>query len=95
MSGELFSTSEPGRPNETTGVRLLVADPDLGRALEGEELEQARERAIFPSIELDEGPLMLDRLRDADGVRDHLQGFLVIGGSLTINLRCPGERAHG
>jgi hypothetical protein len=72
-------------------VRLLVAEPDLGSALHGEVLERARAQAVFPGIELDPGPLLLDRLRDADGVRDQLHGFLVIGGSLTINLQMSGR----
>lgn len=72
-------------------MRLLAVDPDLGNALHGEVLEQARERAVFPGIELDTGPLMLDRLRHAAGVCDGLHGLLLIDGSLTINLRMSGR----
>lgn len=97
MTDDRSSAPRSGRPTEprpteaTHGVRLLVAEPDLGSALQGEALEQAREQAVFPIIELEPGPLMLDRLRRADGVRDQLHGFLVIGGSLTINLRMSGR----
>jgi CRP/FNR family transcriptional regulator, cyclic AMP receptor protein len=86
----------PAHPSElrhgtTHGVRLLVADPDLGSHLDSDELEQAREQAVFPAIELAAGPLELDQLRHAAGVRDRLHGFLVIDGSLTINLRMSGR----
>ncbi len=74
------------------GIRLLVADPDLGSALEGEALERARDQVVFPGIELDPGPLELDRLRRAAGVRDRLHGYLVISGSLAINLHMSGRR---
>jgi len=75
----------------THGVRLLVADPDLGSALRGEALEQAREQALFPCIELAPGPLMLNRIRRADGVQGDLHGFLLLSGSLTINLQMSGR----
>ena len=79
--------NEPGQ-----GIRLLVADPDLGSALEGETLAQARDQVVFPGIELDPGPLELDRLRQAAGVRDRLHGYLVLSGSLAINLHMSGRR---
>ncbi len=92
MPGHNSPAKRSGQLNETThGVRLLVADPDLGSALHGEAFEQAREHAVFPCIELDTGLLALDRLRHADGVRDDLHGFLVIDGSLTINLAMSGR----
>jgi CRP-like cAMP-binding protein len=82
-----------GQHDETAhGVRLLVADRDLGSALGEDQLRQAREQVVFPVIELHTGPLMLDRLRNAAGVRDGLHGFLVISGSLTINLQMSGRR---
>jgi len=73
------------------GVRLLVADPDLGSSLDAEQFLEARDQAVFPGLELAEGTLMLDQLRSAPGVRDRLHGFLVIEGSLTINLRMSGR----
>lgn len=79
------------RNEATQGVRLLVVDLDLWHGLEGRQFQQAREQAIFPAVELDSGPLMLDRLRQAAGVRDRLHGFLVINGSLTINIRMSGR----
>ncbi len=93
MSQQRSSTdSSSGSLTEgARGVRLLVADPDLGSDLEGEVLEQAREQAVFPGIELDAGPLNLDRLRRAAGVRDRLHGFLVIEGSLTVSLQMSGR----
>lgn len=66
-------------------------DPDLGSALQGEDLEQALEQVTFPGIELEAGPLRLDRLRRDAGVRGQLHGFLVVEGSLTINLRMSGR----
>lgn len=72
-------------------MRLLVADPDLGRDLEGESLQQAREQAVFPTIELDSGPLRLDLLREAPGVSGALHGFLLLEGSVTINIGMSGR----
>ncbi len=69
------------------GVRLLVVDPDLGTLLDADQLEEARTQVVFPSIELEPGTLELLRLRQAPGVRGKLHGFLVIEGSLTINVR--------
>jgi CRP-like cAMP-binding protein len=92
MSEQRWSAdSSTPLPEKAHGVRLLVADPDLGSALEGETFEQAREQAVLPGIELGSGPLRIDRLRQAAGVRDRLQGFLVIEGSLTINLQMSGR----
>jgi hypothetical protein len=79
------------RDQRPRGVRLLVAEPDLGVALEGEELERAREQAVFPDTELEAGRMDLERLHTAAGVRDRVYGFLVIGGSLTINVRMSGR----
>ncbi|HTX93843.1 MAG TPA: Crp/Fnr family transcriptional regulator [Mycobacterium sp.] len=80
-------TGEPGR-----GIRLLVADPDLGSELAPDALERARDQVVFPGIELDPGPLEIDRLRHAAGVRAPLHGYLVIAGSLAINLQMSGRR---
>lgn len=101
MPADADQPTSPQRPapgasrtdSETAqGVRLLVVDPDLGSALEGEALEQARDQAVFPTIELEAGPLELDQLRRAPGVRDRLHGYLVISGSLAINLHMSGRR---
>jgi hypothetical protein len=90
MSVERLADAPAQRP-ERHGIRLLVADPDLGSALVGGALQQASEQAVFPGIELGAGPLKIDQLRSAAGVRDRLHGFLVIEGSLTINLRMSGR----
>jgi CRP-like cAMP-binding protein len=83
---------EPDRHAERArGVRLLVADPDLGSSLDGEQFREAREQAVFPSLELAEGTLKIDHLRGAPGVRGQLHGFLVLEGSVTINLRMSGR----
>lgn len=73
------------------GVRLLVVDPDLGKDLEAEALQEAREQAVFPDIELPEGPLELQALRGAEHVRGQLQGYYIIEGSLTVNLQMSGR----
>lgn len=90
MSDEHASAS--GRRSDSThGVRLLIVDPDLGSALDADQLQPVREQAVFPSIELAPGTLTIDHLRRAAGIRDRLHGFLVISGSLTINLRMSGR----
>ena len=68
------------------GVRLLVAEPELGAELEGEQLEQARQQVVLPSITLQPGPLMINELGRVEGLRGDVHGFLVLSGSLTINL---------
>ena len=90
MSDEHASASRR-RSHSTHGVRLLIVDPDLGSALDADQLQPAREQAVFPSIKLAPGILTIDHLRRAAGVRDRLHGFLVISGSLTINLRMSGR----
>ncbi|HEY1688994.1 MAG TPA: Crp/Fnr family transcriptional regulator [Solirubrobacteraceae bacterium] len=79
------------RDMQVQGVRLLVVDPDLGSSLDGEAHAQAREQVVFPSIELDAGTLALERLRHASGVRGRVHGFLMLSGSLTINILMSGR----
>jgi hypothetical protein len=83
-----WSAAEPPDQPEgaARGVRLLVVDPDLGSGLTGDSLEQAREQAVFPTLELDTGPLMIDWLRHAAGTRGRLHGFLLLAGALTMNV---------
>lgn len=71
---------------ERRGVRLLVVDPELGAELDEEQLEQARQQIVLPSVELIPGPLTIEELRGVEGLRGDVHGFLVLGGSLTINL---------
>ena len=73
------------------GVRLLDVDPDLGSALAGEELDQAHRQTVFPLLERDVGPFQPDELREEPGVRGHLHGFLVVSGSLAVNLAMSGR----
>lgn len=100
MAADRDQTAKPqGSPGDASppngsgrGIRLLVVDPDLGSVLEGEEFEQARDQVVFPGIELRAGALSIDTLRQAPGVRDRLHGYLVISGSLAINLHMSGRR---
>ena len=93
MPGERSPADSSGPdPGAGRGIRLLVAEPDLGSALEGDALEQARDQVVFPGIELEPGPLKIEDLRNADGVRDRLHGYLVLSGSLAINLQMSGRR---
>lgn len=92
MQGHSSSADRPGPSNDALrGIRLLVVDPDLGSALAGAQLDQAREQVVFPTVTLEAGPVKLDQLRQADGVVDRLHGFLVLEGSLTINLAMSGR----
>jgi CRP/FNR family transcriptional regulator, cyclic AMP receptor protein len=92
MSGQRFRSDHSGvRGDEARGVRLLAVEPDLGADLSGESLRRATEHAVFPTVELDAGPLLIDELREAPGVRDKLHGFLIIEGSLTVNLGMSGR----
>lgn len=92
MQNDGSSAGSSERHKQTThGVRLLVADPDLGSDLDADQLEQAREQAVFPDTGLPIGPLMIDELRHAEGVHEQLLGFLVIAGALTINVKMSGR----
>lgn len=92
MSDKAPSADATAQDNVATrGLRLLVADPDLGSGLDGESLARAREQAVFPSLELGAGALPLEQLRRAAGIRGRLHGFLVLAGSLTVNIWMSGR----
>jgi hypothetical protein len=92
------TSSTPPPPNHphpalsgASGIRLLVADPDLAGGLDGDDLEEAREQAVLPSVVLDAGTLEIDELRANRDVRGQLYGFLVLEGALMVNLQMSGR----
>jgi CRP-like cAMP-binding protein len=68
-------------------VRLLEAEPDLGRWLSPADFENARARAVLPVTDLDEGTWHARILTQDEGVRGHVHGFLVVSGVLAQNVR--------
>src|SRR5215218_6045464 len=70
---------EPG----TGPIALLDADPDLGRLLSAEQLEQARRRLIVRRHAVAPGPWAGERLREAGP--EHV-GLLVLEGLMTREL---------
>lgn len=92
MASERLAVDRAAQRPSAHGVRLLVVDPEFGVELRREELSQAREQVVLPSLDLDAGPLKVDELDRANGVRGEVHGFLVISGTLTINLRIYGRR---
>jgi CRP/FNR family transcriptional regulator, cyclic AMP receptor protein len=64
-------------------IALLEADPDLGRLLEDERLEEARRKLVVPVHHVDPGPWDGERLRDA--AADHV-GLFVVEGLMTREL---------
>lgn len=74
------------RPRPTHAVRLLVADPELGDGLSAEEFEQARQRVVLPVVDVGAGPLDIAQLRRTPELRGELYGFLVLRGTLVVNL---------
>lgn len=74
-------------------VRLLEADPELGARLEGEELDRARKHAMLPALHLEEGDWDIEQLRDAQGVRGEVYGFVLTEGTITIDAIFADRRA--
>lgn len=87
--------SEPGPITDLHGalhhagpsVRLLEAEPDLGRDLTPEQLQQARRYAVLPVLEVDAGPWTVSQLEQAAGVRGVVHGFLVLSGLIGIDAK--------
>lgn len=80
-------------PRAARAVRLLVAEPELGEALTEEEFEEARLQVVLPAVELSSGPLSLDALSAGPDIRGDLYGFLVLRGTLMMNLHMSGRQA--
>ena len=95
-SGTSQPTREPVGPSAperepAQGLRILVADPDLGGALSGAALEDAREHAVLPAVHLDPGELDVESLCRAENTREPLYGFLLVSGSVTAKLHMSGR----
>lgn len=73
-------------------VRLLVADPELGEGLSADEFERARKQVVVPAIDAPAGPLDIEGLRRLPGIRGELYGFLVVKGTLMVNLHMAGRQ---
>ena len=73
------------------GVRLLDADPDLGADLAPEELAEAARHVVLPMVRLDRGLWSVERLREARGVRGEPRGFMVVAGTVSIDLAINGQ----
>lgn len=73
------------------GVRLLDADPDLGAGLTPQEFTEVRSQLVLPSIRLEQGLWDVERLRAAVGVRGQPRGFIVIAGTVSIDLAIAGQ----
>jgi CRP/FNR family transcriptional regulator, cyclic AMP receptor protein len=74
-------------------VRLLDADPDLGRWLRDDELEQVRQYAVLPAVHMAEGRWDIQQLRTAQGVRGEVYGFALASGTITIDVQFAARRA--
>ena len=75
----------------TSAVRLLVAEPELGESLSADEFEQARRQIVLPVIDVEPGTLEPEDLRQIQGLRGDLYGFLMLSGTLIIKLRMSGR----
>jgi hypothetical protein len=72
------------------GVRLLEADPELGRDLDSDALEQARRAIVVPAIDIPKGPWTPPGLGDPH-VHGVPLGVLVIDGTLRCDLDLGGR----
>ncbi|MGH2859843.1 MAG: helix-turn-helix domain-containing protein [Solirubrobacteraceae bacterium] len=84
------SSSAPDRRPDR-GVRLLDVDPELGAALEGSELVEARELAVLPTLALAAGAWDVEQLAHAPGVSGEVHGFLVLDGAVTASASIVGR----
>lgn len=73
------------------GVRLLDVDPDFGAELTADEMEEAQRHVVFPTLRLEKGLWEIDRLRDAHGVRGEPRGFIVVAGTVSVDLAIAGQ----
>jgi CRP/FNR family transcriptional regulator, cyclic AMP receptor protein len=68
---------------DTRSIVLLDAEPDLGRLLEGERLEEARRQLVVRAHTVTRGPWDGERLRDAGP--EHV-GLMIVDGLMTREL---------
>jgi CRP/FNR family cyclic AMP-dependent transcriptional regulator len=68
---------------DARSIALLEADPDLGRLLDGERLQEARRQLIVRQHTVEPGPWDGERLRDAGP--EHI-GLIVLDGVMTREL---------
>jgi CRP-like cAMP-binding protein len=86
-----FGARAAGQPGWLPrGVRLLEVDPDLAIGLGREELAEARQHVVLPTVTLDPGPWDVQELGQARGVSGEVRGFLVISGAVTTDLAIGG-----
>ena len=84
MSDRLDPTDASGRIDGV--VRLLDADPELAAGLTDAELAEARRHVVLPAVLLPPGAWRPETLRDANGVRGELFGFIVLTGAMTLDI---------
>jgi CRP/FNR family cyclic AMP-dependent transcriptional regulator len=72
------------------GVRLLDAEPDLASEMSPEELAEAQQHVVLPTITLDPGQWDVNELHKTHGVQGEVHGFLVLAGAVTIDLAIGG-----
>ncbi|MGH2910242.1 MAG: Crp/Fnr family transcriptional regulator [Solirubrobacteraceae bacterium] len=86
---------EPIRRAEPTwsphGIRLLDVDPDFGTGLSPTELADVEQHVVLPTVRLERGLWEIEQLRQAPGVRGEPRGFLVVAGTVTIDLAIAGQ----
>jgi len=73
------------------GVRLLDVDPDFGAELTAEEFAEVQQHLVLPTVRLEKGLWSTARLREARGVHGEPRGFMVITGTVSIDLAIAGQ----
>ena len=68
----------------------IEADPDLGSELSQEEFAEAQRHVVVPTVTIDPGVWDVQQLRTTAGVQGEVRGFLVLNGSVTIDLAIGG-----
>jgi len=73
------------------GVRLLDVDPDLASDVAAEELAEAQQHLVLPTVRLEKGLWDIAGLREAHGVKGEPRGFIVVAGAVSVDLAIAGQ----
>ncbi|HTU27841.1 MAG TPA: Crp/Fnr family transcriptional regulator, partial [Solirubrobacteraceae bacterium] len=73
------------------GARLLDLDSDFGAGLAPEELAEAQQNVVLPTARLEKGLWEVEQLREAHGVRGEPRGFIVVAGTVSVDLAIAGQ----
>lgn len=77
--------------SSSRGVRLLDIDPDFGEELAPGARAEAEQEVVLPIVRLERGLWDVEQLAHARGVRGSPRGFLVVAGTVSVDLAIAGQ----